>query len=332
MEFPQSRRNTMLTTLITTLALAGTVQAQTISTHYEAGHFYATPQTAAGQPLRLLVDTGGAGVAGMYWLSAAAAQRLGLKTDTCSLDGTPLSVAVPPVYKHGQDLPASIGPCTGKLMVNPVPYTDDGQLGAAYLGTRVWTFDYPLQQLIAEAGDWRPDPTAHHTPLGFQMNEQGNVVQHFPRIVVRIDGQPLNMLLDTGATAHPTAQGEAAAGTATVKGIGVTSYITTGVLERWHKAHPEWKVVDKGDDMLAPRFIARLIRVPTVEIAGWSVGPVWFTERRDAAFHGMMAAIMDESPEGAIGGNVFDHFTMTIDYPHATAWFRCAHDCVTTAL
>lgn len=313
------------------LALAGATSAQTIPTQYEAGHFFATPQTTAGQSLRLLVDTGGGGTAAMYWLSAEATRRLGLKTGTCTVDGTALTVATPPSYKPGQQLPMPKGPCAGKLMVNPGPYPDDGQLGSAYLGTRVWTFDYPQRQLRAEGGDWRPDPAAHHTPLGFQANDHGKVVQHFPRIVVRIGGQSLNMLLDTGATAHPTAGGKAAAGTETVHGLGVTSYITTSMLERWHKAHPEWTVVENGDDLFAPRFMARLIEVPAVEIAGWSIGPVWFTERPDNAFHGMMASIMDEPPEGAIGANVLDRFTMTIDYPHATAWFRCAHDCVTSA-
>ena len=309
------------------LALAGTAPAQTLPTRYEAGHFYATPRTADGLSLRLLVDTGGGGVAGMYWLSAKAAQRLGLQAGTCTVDGTALTVATPPAYGPGQEIPAAIGPCAGKLMINPQPYPDDGQLGAAYLGNRAWTFDYPQRRLVAEAGDWRPDPAAHPTPLGFQTDGQGKVVQHFPRIVVRIGGEPLNMLLDTGATAHPTGKGRRASGTETVHGFGVTSYITTGMLERWHKAHPEWTVVEGGDDLLAPRFVARLIEVPAVEIAGWSVGPVWFTERPDQAFLGMMASIMDEPPEGAIGANVLAGFAMTIDYPHATAWFRCASNC-----
>ena len=321
----------MITIWMAALALAGSTSAQTIPTQYEAGHFFATPQTAAGQSLRLLVDTGGGGVAGMYWLSTPAAQRLGLKTGTCSVDGSLLTVATPPAYKAAHGLPSSIGPCTGKLMVNAGPYTYDGQLGASYLGTRVWTFDYPRRRLIAEAGDWHPDSSAHHTPLGFQTNEQGKVVQHFPRIVVRIGGEPLNMLLDTGATARPTTSGKQVAGTETVHGFGVTSYITASVLERWHKAHPDWTVVENGDDLFAPDFMARLIRVPKVDVAGWSVGPVWFTERPDAAFHGKMAEIMDETPEGAIGGNVLARFTLTMDYPQATAWFRCAHDCVTAA-
>lgn len=321
----------MITIWMAALALAGTAPAQTLPTHYEAGHFYAAPETADGASLRLLVDTGGGGVAGMYWLSAKAVQRLGLKTGTCTVDGNALPVATPPAYRPGQQLPPSSGPCAGKLLVNPGPYPDDGQLGATYLGSRVWTFDYPRRQLRTEAGDWRPDPSAHRAPLGFQTDAHGKVVQHFPRIVVRIGGEPLNMLLDTGATAHPSASGKAATGIETVHGFGVTSYITTSTLERWHQAHPAWTMVEDGDDLMAPRFKARLIEVPAVEIAGWSVGPVWFTERPDQAFHGMMASLMDASPEGAIGANVLARFSMTIDYPHATAWFRCAGDCTAAA-
>jgi hypothetical protein len=313
------------------LALAGAAPAQTLPTHYEAGHFYATPQTVDGSSLRLLVDTGGGGAAGMYWLSAKASQRLGLKTGTCTVDGDALPVATPPAYRPGRQLPPAGGPCAGKLLVNPGPYPDDGQLGAAYLGNRVWTFDYPRQQLRMEATDWRPDPTAHRAPLGFQTDAHGKVAQHFPRIVVHIDGKPLDMLLDTGATAHPTPAGKAAAGTETVNGFGAASYITTSMLESWHKAHPRWPIVEDGDDLMAPRLKARLIEVPKMEIAGWSVGPVWFTERPDRAFHGMMARLMDTSPEGAIGANVLVRFRLTIDYPQAIAWFSCAGSCTAAA-
>ena len=320
----------MTIALFAAALLVGATSAQTIPTHYEAGHFYATPQTTNGSSLRLLVDTGGGGAAGMYWLSAEAVQRLGLQTGMCAVGGESLTVATPPAYKPGQELPATLGPCPGKLMVNPQPHSDDGQLGAAYLGNRVWTFDYPQRRLVVEAADWQADPAAHRTPLGFQMDDGGKVVQHFPRIVVRVDGKPLNMLLDTGATAHPTVRGKRASGTETVHGFGVTSYITTGMLERWHKAHPGWTVVEDGDDLFAPRFKARLIEVPALEIAGWTVGPVWFTERPDQAFLGMMASIMDEPPEGAIGANVLDHFSMTVDYPNAAAWFLCDRGCTAT--
>jgi hypothetical protein len=307
----------------TTLAAA----AQTVPTVYEAGHFYAVPRTTDGQTLRLMVDTGGGGQAGMYWLTEAAAQRLHLKRDTCTLDGSAVAVAIPPAYASRLGVPASIGPCAARVLVQSIAFPDDGQLGAAYFGTRVWAFDYPHRRLIAEGSDWHHDPQAHPTPLGFQKNARGKVVQYFPRVVVRIDGQPLNMLLDTGATAHPTAAGKAASGTVTKKGFGVASYITTSMFNRWHGEHPDWKVVEKGDDLFAPRFMARLIEAPKVEIAGWPVGPVWFTERPDQAFHGTMASIMDEPPEGAIGANVLSHFELTIDYPRALAWFACAGSC-----
>lgn len=326
----------MLFAVLAAVALGTRTSPTIIPTHYEAGHFFATPTTKAGQPLRLLVDTGGGGTGGMYWLSDTAVARLKLHTSTCSVRGHSLTVATAPVFQPGGGLPAGIGPCGGRLMVNPGPYDYDGQLGAPYLGSRVWTFDYPAQQLRIESSGWRPDPAAHSTPLGFQKNDAGAVVRYYPRIVVRVDGQPLDLLLDTGATAVPTAQGAKASGIPTVDGIGVASYITTTTLERWHRAHPDWTLVEQGDAAMAPRFNARIIKVPALEIAGWSIGPVWFTERPDAAFHGMMAEIMDKPPEGAIGGNALDHFLMTVDYPHAAAWFTCARGCtaakpVTTA-
>src|SRR6202012_3180536 len=146
------------------------------------------------------------------------------------------------------------------------------------------------------------------------------------------DGIPINMLLDTGATAHPTAAGKAAAGTETeADGTGVTSYITPRMFDIWHKKHPGWRVVESGDDLLGAQFSARLIEVPKVQIAGWSIGPIWFTERPNKAFHKMMARIMDETPEGAGGGNMLSHFSMTIDYTRAKAWFTCAQGCVAAA-
>ncbi len=312
----------MITIWITALALLGSTPPQIIPTHYEAGRFFATPQTSAGDSLRLLVDTGGGGGAGMYWLSAEAIRRLGLATGTCSVRGNSLTVAKPPAFAHGEGLPPSAGACPGKLMVNAGAYSEDGQLGAAYLGTRRWTFDYPQRRLVAEGSDWQPPADAHAIRLGLPANG------HFPRIVIHVDGQPLNMLLDTGATAQPTVVGRQATGRDTVNGEGAASYITHTTLERWHAAHPDWTVVTNGDNAMAPRCMARLIRVPRLAVGGWSIGPVWFTERPDAEFHAVLDELMDEPPEGAIGGNVLDRFTLSIDYPRRTAWLGCDHRCV----
>ncbi len=312
------------------LLAAAAATAQIVPTDYQAGHFYATPRTAGGQPLRLLVDTGGGGAAGMYWITAKAAARLHLATSPCGADVS-LQVATAPAFAPGQGLPAPDSPCGRSVMVIDQAFGDDGMVGSHYLGTRTWTFDYPGRRLVIEGDGWKPAAGAHATPLGFRHGAASRFDLHFPRIIVQIDGQPIDFLLDTGATAHPTAAGRQASGTETAHGEGVTSYITTSQLDRWHAAHPDWRVVAHGDDLFGPAHASRLIEVPKLVIAGWTVGPVWFTERPDHAFHDYMAQMMDKPTEGAIGGNVFRHFRMTLDYPHATAWFDCARDCKNAA-
>lgn len=305
--------------------------AYVVPTVYEAGHFYATPETTDGQKLRLLVDTGGGGGAGMYWITGSAVKRLGLKTRTCKVDDDSLSVASVPDYKPGLGLPPPLksrSPCGNTLLIGARNYpAGDGQLGAGYLPGRVWTFDYPGHRLIAEGSSWQPDPRAHAAKLGFARNAKGGITTGFARIAVRVAGRKINMLLDTGATAHPTKAGEQASGTPTVNGEGVTSYIVHSVFERWHMQHPDWRVINNADDVFGPSHTTRIIEVPEIRIAGWTIGPVWFTERPDASFHKFMAQWMDQAPDGAVGGNVFRHFVMTIDYPDASAYFRCVHGC-----
>ena len=314
--------------LATAMSAAAAGGGIVLPTQYEAGHFYAVPRTADGQSLKLLVDTGGGGNGGMYWIAQAAATRLHLETHACALGGGTVTVARTPAYETGHALPPPLdGVCGASLMVNPASYDVDGQLGAGYLPGRVWTFDYPARRLTLEDAGWHADPASHPTALGFPRNAKGELASGFARITIRVDGQPLDMLLDTGATAHPTPTGEKASGTPTVGGYGVTSYVTTSMLERWHHAHPHWRVVDKGDDLFGSGHAVRLIEVPKVDVAGWSTGPVWFTERPDRAFHDFMSSMMDKQVEGAVGGNVFEHFVMTIDYPDAKAYFRCITGC-----
>lgn len=321
--------------LLTSMALlffassARPAQPQVLPTVFEAGHFFAVPETRDGQKLRLLVDTGGGGGGGMYWIEQKAAQRLQLKPIACNVDGQQLPVFQLPEYRVGFGLPSPFkAPCGAGLMVFPQSgYNYDGQLGAGYLSRHIWSFDYPGHRLVSEGGGWRPDPAAHRTPLGFPHETDGTLASGFPRITIRVDGQPLDMLLDTGASSYPTPDAARISGTPTVEGEGVTSYITTGMLERWHKAHPDWRIVENADYKVAARPLKRIIEVPEVEIAGWSVGPVWFTEQPDHAFHEYMAKMMDKPTEGAVGGNVFRHFVMTIDYPHEAAYFRCAVEC-----
>lgn len=313
--------------IISALLLAGsTVRPQTrqqIPTVYEAGHFYAVPETVDHQRLRLLVDTGGAGGSGWLVVDAGAVRRLKLPTVICSLGAARFDVIQSIPFRSGHSLPdTSATPCGSAALVSLTighsTHGADGVLGAGYLPDHVWTFDYPQRQIWEEARGWRPTADMHRADLGFPRNMAGKPVSGFPRITIHVDGKALDMLLDTGATAQPTTAGEQASHIPIKNGIGVTSYITASLLERWHHQHPCWRIVDYGDSLLGH---ARLIEVPQIEIAGLKTGPVWFTERPDANFHDGMSRYMDRRVEGSLGANVYGYWVMTLDYPRATVWF-----------
>lgn len=314
-----------------------------IPVSYVAGRVIAQPRTAVGRTLNLWVDTGGGGFGGMYLLTDAAVHRLHLETSRLTTgDKRSVPVAALPAFAPGAGVPAPVGGHSKAIVVpakdfvgpgDPTRY--DGMLGAGYLQgnpvthDRIWTFDYPGRHLTLQRANWRPSAGAHSTPLHFPVDAQGHLTSGFARMVVRIDGQPLSMLLDTGATGYPTpAAVTAEGGTATVR---ATSFITTSQLERWHKAHPQWQVVENADRLKAKGKPMRAIEVPAVVIAGWRTGPVWFTERPDANFQDFMSSMMDKQVEGAIGGNVFERFVMTVDYGRAQAWFRCANGCASAS-
>jgi hypothetical protein len=321
----------------TGLLIASTVQADTtarrqIPTVYEAGHFYAVPETAPGKAMRLLVDTGGGGSQGWFVVSAAAVDRLGLPITSCAVDGKKVDVIASLSFRADKALPLwPRTPCHSAALVVKAGGgafdTEDGLLGAGYLPGHIWTFDYPGHALWLESASWQPPTGAHRTALGFQVDGRGHLNTGMARITLTVDGQPLDLLLDTGATARPTDAGKQASGTPTVGGIGTTSYITTSVMNRWHQKHPDWRVVMDGDDLMGTRHTMRLIEVPEVDIAGWTVGPIWFTERPDANFHDYMSQYTDKRVEGSAGANIFASLRMTIDYPARAAWFSCAAGC-----
>ncbi|MEO8780068.1 MAG: hypothetical protein ABI389_15550 [Rhodanobacter sp.] len=204
----------------------------------------------------------------------------------------------------------------------------DGIIGAGYMPRHAWTFDYPARKLWLEPADWRPRADMHRATLGYQRNHAGGWATGFARLRVHVAGQPVDLLLDTGATGKPTPAGERASHAPLVNGFGVTSYITTHVLEQWHRQHPDWPLTWAADDLLGEHQATRMIEVPTLEIAGWTIGPVWFTERADVNFSDDgLSGYTDKPVAGAAGANVFRHFVMTIDYPHAAAWFGCVSGC-----
>ena len=309
--------------LAASITPADRVDDVVIPTVYEAGHFYATPTLANGKKLRLLLDTGG-GSLPSNWINAAQAQSAGVVADSeCSQGQHTYKIARPKF--QGEGLPDLGGPCVGIIVVEGEDKIFSGQLVPNYFQRAVWTFDYPGKQVVVHRGKWKHPRDAHSAPLGFR-EDDGR--WGWPRVVVTVDGSTLDMLLDTGATARLTQEGKDATHADVARdGLGVASYITASTFDRWKNEHPDWTVVDKGDELFGNGKDMAIIRVPEVEIAGWKVGPVWFTRRADSNFHEMMAQMMDKKPEGAVGANILDAFKLTVDYPKETAIFDCVTGC-----
>lgn len=295
-----------------------------------------TPTTDDGQTLELLTDSGG----GMDRLSAAAVARLHLSTEPADLPGLERELgeaakstrlARLPAFAAGKGIPG-VQFLEGRLMVFPEAVVEkqslpgmaqyDGSLGSRWFADRVWTWDYPGQRFFREAGDYRPEPGAASLPLGFATNLFGKRVFSMPRMTITVDGRQLSMLLDTGASTMltPAALDALDDGEPAER---ATSMISDDVFQAWRKAHPHWRVIEHAQAGSG----SAMIEVPQLDIAGFTVGPVWFTHRPNANFHDMMSSMMDEQVEGAVGGNAFHHFVMTVDYPEAIAYFRCVVDC-----
>jgi hypothetical protein len=310
----------------TALANAGPVAGYDLPAQFVADRVFVIPETADGKSLRFYTDSGG----GLF-LTEQAVTRLHLQTETAPSDPSapkdepPQQVAILPKFKAGSDIPLPIE-SGNKFAIMPTEvakkngFTDDGMLGEAWLGDHVWTWNYPAGKFRFEGDGWKPDPAAKRVALGFPVDKKGARDDNFARITIRVDDKPIDVLLDTGAmtTVTPEALKALADGLPAER---AASFIVDTQFQAWHKAHPDWRVIDKADRGAA------MIEVAQVEIAGSRVGPVWFTWRADASFHDYMSSMMDKQVEGAIGGNALRHFAMTVDYPGAAAYFRCLRDC-----
>jgi hypothetical protein len=71
---------------------------------------------------------------------------------------------------------------------------------------------------------------------------------------------------------------------------------------------------------------AAMMRVPTIEVGGQKIGPVWFTERPDRNFRDFMSQYMDKPIEGALGGSAWRYVTLVLDYPGAKAALLTSRD------
>lgn len=310
-------------------SLSTAAQTGDLPARFEAGLVYLVVEADDGRTLRLYTDTGG----GLF-LKQKAVERLGLDSEavdpalaremgpdarTTRLPDFLAAAGVPEPAGTGDIIPIMPAMHSQSL---PGMREDDGMLGQAWFADRIWTWDYRGRRFRVEAPDWHAPADMRSLPLGFKTDEAGVRLTSFPRIDIVIDGDSVPLLLDTGAMTVLTPQALEALDDG-LPAQRATSMISDSLFRAWREAHPGWRVIEAAQAGTG----SAMIEVPEVEIAGWRVGPVWFTHRDDTNFHDFMSGMMDARVEGALGGNAFRHFVMTVDYPAARVWFRCTGTC-----
>jgi len=308
-------------------AMANSEQAHDLPARFIANRVVVEPSLANGKTLSFFTDTGG----GANMLCRDAAERAGLElvpfTDPEVENelGKNLAKVDFPAFRDGAGIPANAIGDTRMLVYDCRPTEDSqGFLSSRWFDGRVWTWDYPNGKLRLESNKFQSGETARPVELGFKADKTGKRQFAMPRIVIRIDNSELNMLLDTGATTTLMPAALTVVGDM-LPTVRATSFIAHSRFEQWHKRHPQWRIIDAAE----VGTFARMIEVAEVDIAGFEVGPVWFTERPDT-FRQWMGQMMDKVPEGAIGGDALSYFTLTVDYPNAVAYFRCSSRCQPT--
>ena len=295
-----------------------------IPTRYAAHRFVATPVTADNATLSLFTDSAG----GLFLYADTAEQlKLSIVTLPQKENGQAVRIVGLPNFKSGAMIPPPLGSLFEmRLFVFPRRAASDhgeidrgdGMLGQQWFAGRVWTFDYPKQVLLwRAAGDLPPHDKSHEVKLGFKTNGVGKRAANFARIPIEIDGETIDFVLDTGATNILSEE--------VLKQINdggpaerAASFLARSVFEKWHKKHPEWRALENIKTLTGNA----MIEVPSITIAGFKVGPVWFTVQPDAAFHSYMAQWMDKPTEGAIGGSALHYLRMSVDWPNAIAVFE----------
>jgi hypothetical protein len=292
--------------------------AQTlIPTRYAGDRFFAKVITIRGDSLLLFIDSGGGG----YWVTKHALDRMGMKGNFEAIeDGDSIfSGERIPTFRPNASIPFPLGvPDSTMFAVRTSEMlrqmeNADGQLGHKWFAGRVWVSDYPKHQLSYFETSPPARPFDLHT---IPMTLKNPMAQNFPRIQVNVAGDTVDMLLDTGATSEFSPAAIAVMGDGPP--IRASAFVATRLWDRWRKAHPDWRILSGAE---VPSR-ADVIEVPTVNIAGYDVGPIWFAKRPNRAYDGMMSPLMDKPILASIGGQAFKSFRITMDYPNQRVTFE----------
>ncbi len=303
----------------TSLVVSTPGTATDVPSQFIHDRVWVTPRLG-GHELRLFTDTGG----GWNALSLGAARRHGMKIVEERSESETVRLVAFPTFDEGFGIPAPPAHfMAGRLMVADDARLagKDGSLGGRWFADGIWDFDYPAK-LLRRLDESPAFSSACTVRLGFQLAGNGRRTMHFPSMQATIDDEVLDLLLDTGATATLTERSADVFQVPVGTEIG-TSFIEHEVFERWMQRHPAWRVIDAADRK--GEALWRMIEVPAIEIAGQTVGPVWFAEQPPGAFQKYMASMMDRPTWGALGGSALKYFRIVVDYPAARACFTRAN-------
>jgi hypothetical protein len=291
------------------LALASAPPATPVPGTVAGNVVVLTPADEAHRTLRVLLDTGGFDL-----IESDAATRFGLERAPVELrSGKRETVAFPSWI--AMSFPP---PTTRWLVARPNALRDgfappiDATLGPAYLLEHALTVDYPHRTI--ELGGPSDGGTA--VPLTLAVGRPaaaGLPPEAYALVGVTVAGEPLTMLLDTGATARvrePVKRyvddGEP---------VHQICLIEGSVLHRWHRAHPRWTFAESAFDVAGDSngAASAAILVPELRIGNLPAPPTWFVERRDASTFAALSKALGKTVAGDLGGDALRRWRVTFD-------------------
>ena len=179
-------------------------------------------------------------------------------------------------------------------------------LGQFFFINKSWTFDYKSGKLFVNTPVYANVSDGNTQLIGFKKDRQGNKRFGHPSMKIVVDGETIDVLFDTGATLLLGENSKTYFGNKKAAG---GSFIAKSIFDIWHKQHPDWRVIEKGEVTGAD-----IIEVPQVKVGNSTAGPVWFAKRPDEAWSKGMIGSMDKVVKGAIGGSFLQYFKVSIDY------------------
>ena len=300
--------------------MAPAVHSQVVPAEFLRDRIFVVGSAANGERVRFFTDTGG----GWNAISAVTETRLKLpRQGDVEIDqGRAPLVDASTLFDHSK-IPAPVRDepwLRGMLVVAPADQFSegDGTLGSRWFAGRIWEIDYGRRE-VRVLPKRPPLPGFRDVPMGFAVDENGGRALNFPRITINVDGQAIDVLLDTGASAKLTSGAAAVFGYEAGTSVG-TSFVIRSIFDKWKAAHPQWRTIPNAD----ARGGFAMIEVPKLEVGGIETGPVWFTMRPDPNFLEFMSQMTDQTVSGAIGGSALKYLHLVLDYPGAKMYLKKA--------